>query len=1324
MSKFYLFLLLFIASFLFSQKHSKTNSGFNFYENRGQIIDQNGKQNTGIKFLFNSPGLNVQIKKSGFSYDVYEVQRKEIKRKSKADKVISHKYNKNAYSLTRKFHRVDIDFVNANKNPEITGEIKSDDYDNYYNLPENTKGVEKVHRYKKITYKNIYQNIDVVFFKPDDSTKAIEYNFIINPGGKISDIKLKFNGAKTKLKDGKLSMNLRFGEMQEKIPYSWEESGNSKYSLNVEFKDLGNQVFGFSSEKDISDKVIVIDPVPTRIWGSYLGGDGEEDGEMKVDRNNNVYIFGFSDSTNNIATSGAYQTNLADYGDAFIVKVSKDGQRFWGTYYGKKYFDITGSIDTDQDLNIYAAILSEKPNPAYPTNPYYFYPKIVFVKLDLNGSMIINKEFGPETGNPYYLDYNDEIIINDLRYFNQKVYVVGEIRIPGFGTAGTFQENIVGGSSGFFTKFDSTNGNQDYFTYVGGNSATMLFSIFNSDSSGLEITGVTTSTNFPMINAFQSTNQGVTNGNNNGLYLKFSHDGNLVKSSYFGKDQSYLFTSTRRFGNEIVFAGKMWTSLKVCYFLVDTSLNSIKDYKEVGVFNNYGYVYVDSQRNLYVTGLASPHDPWVNQVTTPDAYLPSIGQYISIFLTKYDSNLQKIWSTFYQGNGGTQLGAVIKDYNDHLYLWGMSSNNTTGIATAGTFQQTGGHPSNDLFIAKFSDCNASNLTTNSPVCPGSTITLQASGGTNYSWSGPNGWTSNLQNPTILNATVANNGIYTCVVTGGTCDGTFTVEVRVEDKSAPVPDVATLPTITGNCKTVISTFPTATDACKGKITATTSSPLQYSVPGNYQIIWNYNDGSGNISTQTQNVVITSEPLPTATSPQIFCKINQPKVSDLQIVGTSVKWYDAAGNLLNTNTLLTDGTKYFATQTLNGCESSKLEVKVTINDSNPPTGNANQDFCSAQNPKISDIVVNGQNIKWYDNLGNILPVSTLLVDGKTYYASQNLNGCESTQKLAVTVSVKTGGVPANDYTTELCNDSTANTKTENLNNYKGNITANTAGLTFDFYTSTNSFINDPSSVTLNLGQNIFNVKVSNSLGCFVWIKLTLSLNEKPKINLPPNAEYCEGKSIDLNPGDCIDCSFSWTKDGSTTPFHNQQILTVSSAGTYTVKVKTQKGCENTATVIVKKSITATILRVEIVNNSATIILSQSGDFLYSLDNVTFQNSNIFTNLPNGNHTAYVKTKGGCIIGTIKFSIFLVSNAFSPNGDGINDTWKIDGIENYPNSEIKVLDRFGNPVLNHVTNGIFEWDGKSNSRNLPTGSYWYDIKVSDGRILQGWLLLKNRN
>lgn len=90
----------------------------------------------------------------------------------------------------------------------------------------------------------------MVFFKPNDTTKTIEYNFIVNPGGRISDIKMKFKGAKTKLKDGKLSMNLRFGEMQENIPHSWIEEKTSKTDIAVQFKELENGVYGFSSYKD------------------------------------------------------------------------------------------------------------------------------------------------------------------------------------------------------------------------------------------------------------------------------------------------------------------------------------------------------------------------------------------------------------------------------------------------------------------------------------------------------------------------------------------------------------------------------------------------------------------------------------------------------------------------------------------------------------------------------------------------------------------------------------------------------------------------------------------------------------------------------------------------------------------------------------------------------------------------------------------------------------------------------------------------------------------------------------------------------------------
>lgn len=159
-----------------------------------------------------------------------------------------------------------------------------------------------------------------------------------------------------------------------------------------------------------------------------------------------------------------------------------------------------------------------------------------------------------------------------------------------------------------------------------------------------------------------------------------------------------------------------------------------------------------------------------------------------------------------------------------------------------------------------------------------------------------------------------------------------------------------------------------------------------------------------------------PRPDGSSPQFFCATSNPTVASLSATGTSIKWYNTAkgGDLVSLGTALINGTTYYASQTINGCESeTRLPVEVIV-DNIPaaPTGNASQTFCSGSNPRLVNISINGKGIIWYDapTGGNALNQFTVLTNGTTYYASQTTNSCrESITRLAVTVSLDNNGNP---------------------------------------------------------------------------------------------------------------------------------------------------------------------------------------------------------------------------------------------------------------------------------------------------------------------------
>lgn len=91
--------------------------------------------------------------------------------------------------------------------------------------------------------------------------------------------------------------------------------------------------------------------------------------------------------------------------------------------------------------------------------------------------------------------------------------------------------------------------------------------------------------------------------------------------------------------------------------------------------------------------------------------------------------------------------------------------------------------------------------------------------------------------------------------------TQTQQVIINDNTAPVADAASLTTLTAQCEITTLVAPTATDNCEGLIIGTTSTSLP--ITSNATVIWSYNDGNGNISSQTQQVIIDDITVPVPT-----------------------------------------------------------------------------------------------------------------------------------------------------------------------------------------------------------------------------------------------------------------------------------------------------------------------------------------------------------------------------------------------------------------------------------------------------------------------------
>mgnify|MGYP006175004889 CR=1 FL=1 len=137
---------------------------------------------------------------------------------------------------------------------------------------------------------------------------------------------------------------------------------------------------------------------------------------------------------------------------------------------------------------------------------------------------------------------------------------------------------------------------------------------------------------------------------------------------------------------------------------------------------------------------------------------------------------------------------------------------------------------------------------------------------------------------------------------------------------------------------------------------------------------------------------------------------------------------------------------------------------------------------------------------------------------------------------------------------------------------------------------------------------------------------------------------------------------------------------------------------------------LIAFEVENTISATVSPPSNDYLYSIDGIYWQESNVFTNIPEGEYTLTVTNKFGCGNLSENFIILDYPRFFSPNGDGYNDTWKLKGSSIVDFISVSIFDRYGK-LLKIMDPKTEEWDGFLNGIPQPSTDYWFTIHYKIG-------------
>jgi len=337
----------------------------------------------------------------------------------------------------------------------------------------------------------------------------------------------------------------------------------------------------------------------------------------------------------------------------------------------------------------------------------------------------------------------------------------------------------------------------------------------------------------------------------------------------------------------------------------------------------------------------------------------------------------------------------------------------------------------------------------------------------------------------------------------------------------------------------------------------------------------------------------------------------------------------------------------------------------------------------------------SINWYTAPTGGTPIftgnsfNTPVLNATTdYYVDAFPIGCTLGNRVQVTATIKP--VPVIGFTTPnpVCQNTNtilqASTTIGILNWYDSN-TSLTPIFTGTTFTTPNL-----STSTIYYIEAINNGCLSNRLAIPVQVVPAPTVVDETVI-------FCENTSLTLQSG-ISGSSYLWST-GATT-----QNCAVGSAGTYSVVITTPLNCNLTKNFTVIENTAPEITFIKVDGLTAEISITGTGIYEYSVDNIHFQSAPIFNFIVGGVYTCYVKEIGtNCGYDYEDFVVIDYPKFFTPNADGFNDYWKINGMHLFPDARIAIFDRYGQ-LITVLTTKNPHWDGRLNGESVSSSDYWF--------------------